>query len=334
MSSSARRGQWKAPFRLTSTTRSHSSADMRIARPSSRTPALLTSTSTGPKRSRTSSKALTTCSESATSALTSDLLPLRESVATVKPSSRSFSAIAAPMPREPPVTSAQPPSGADMRALLPAHDARAPHEARAERRQRDDRAGLQPPVPLGVGQGERDRRRRRVRDAVDVDHDLLGRKAELVAGGREDPDVRLVGDEEVDVVDRQPGAADRLAGRLDHALDRVAVDLATLHAQLRVLALGVEHVRLRGVGAEHEAAAADLEVAARDDHRAGAVAEQHGRAAVVVVGDARERLRAADEHDAGAAGLDLRGRLVERVDEAGAGGVDVDGARVLRAELE
>src|ERR671932_430792 len=151
-----------APFKFTSTTRSHSSADMRIARPSSRTPALLTSTSTGPKRSRTSSKALTTCSGSETSALTSEPVPLRESVATLKPSARSLSAIAAPIPREPPVTSAQPPSGADMGALLPADDARAPHEPGAERRQRYDRAGLEAPVALGVGQGERDRRGGRV----------------------------------------------------------------------------------------------------------------------------------------------------------------------------
>src|SRR3954463_2195761 len=334
MSSSARRVQWKGPFKLTSTTRSHSSADMRIARPSSRPPALWTSTSTGPKRSRTSSNALPTCSASATSALTSELLPLRESVATVKPSSRSLPAIAAPMPREPPVTSAQPLSGADMRALLPARDARAPHEASAERRQRDDRARLQPALALGVGQRERDRGRRRVRDPVDVDHDLLGRQAELVSGGGEDADVRLVGDEEVDVLDRQPGAPDRLAGRLDHAADRVAVDLAALHAELRVVALGVEHVRLRRLGAEYEPAAADLEVAARDDHCAGAVAEQHGGAAVVVVGDARERLGAADQDHARAPGLDLRRGLVERVDEARARGVDVDGARALGAELE
>src|SRR3954464_14971470 len=173
MSSSARRVQWKAPLRLTSTTRSHSSADMRIARPSSRPPALLTSTSTGPKRSRTASKAAATCSESETSALTSEPLPLRDSVATFQPPSRRRCAIAAPIPREPPVTSAQPPSGADMHALLPADDARAPDEAGAERRQRDDPAGLQAPVALGVGQREWDRRRRGVRDLVDVDHELL-----------------------------------------------------------------------------------------------------------------------------------------------------------------
>src|SRR3954468_9185949 len=145
---------------------------MRIARPSSRTPALLTSTRTGPKRWRTCSNAATTCSESATSACTSEPVPLRDSVATFQPSSRSFSAIAAPMPREPPVTSAQPPSCADMRALLPAHDHPAPQEARAERLNPRDRAGLQAALALGLLERERDRRRRCVRDAVDVDHDL------------------------------------------------------------------------------------------------------------------------------------------------------------------
>src|SRR5919199_1603407 len=115
MSSSARRVQWKAPLRLTST-----------------------------------------------------LLEFRDSVAPFQPSSRRRWAIAAPMPREPPVTSTQPPSRADMRALLPAHDARAPHEAGAERRQRDDRARLQAALLLGLRERERDRRRRRVRDPVDV----------------------------------------------------------------------------------------------------------------------------------------------------------------------
>src|SRR5215210_249806 len=330
MSSSARRVQWKAPFKLMSTTRSHSSADMRIARPSSRTPALLTSTRTGPKRSRTWSKAAPTCSGSETSACTS--APLRDSVATVKPSARRRSAIAAPMPREPPVTSAQPPSRADMLALLPAHDARAPHEAGAERGQRHDRTRLEAALALGLLEGERDRGRRRVGDTVDVDHDLLGRQAHLGRRGLDDPHVGLVGDEQVDVLDRQPGALDRLVRRGDHAPDRVAVDLAALHAEHRLDALGVEHVRLGGVGAEDEAAAAELELAAGHHDGAGAVAEQRRGAAVVVVGDARQRLGAAHERDAGTAALDLRGGLVERVDEAGARGVDVDRAGALGAE--
>ena len=71
---------------------------------------------------------------------------------------------------------------------------------------------------------------------------------------------------------------------------------------------------------------------AGDDDRAGAVAEEDRGPAVVVVREARQRLGAADEHDARASGLDERGGLVERVDEPGAGGVDVDrgGARARR----
>ena len=145
-------------------------------------------------------------------------------------------------------------------------------------------------------------------------------------------DVGLVGDEEVDVVDGPPGALERLAGGRGHAPHGVAVDVGALHAQLALVALGVEQVGLRAVGAEHEAADAELELAAGDDHGAGAVAEEHGRRAVVVVDDAAERLGAAHEHDRRAAGLDERGGLVEAVEEAGAGGVEVDRRGALGAD--
>ena len=81
-------------------------------------------------------------------------------------------------------------------------------------------------------------------------------------------------------------------------------------------------------------AAAALVVAAGDDHGAGAVAEQDRGPAVVVVGEARQRLGAAHEHDARAAALDQRGGVVEREEEAGAGGVDVDGGGVVRADAQ
>ena len=54
--------------------------------------------------------------------------------------------------------------------------------------------------------------------------------------------------------------------------------------------------------------------------------------AVLVVGDPRERLGAADEDVAGAAALDQRGGVVEPVEEAGAGGVEVDDAGVRGAD--
>src|SRR5919109_569837 len=164
---------------------------MRMARPSWRTPALLTSTRIGPKRSCTSSNAALTCSALPTSACTSpDVRPRR---ATFHPSASRRSAIAAPMPRVPPVTSAQPSwpllragSGTGLATLLPADDARAPHEAGAE-----------------GGQGE---------------------------------------------------------GGAGHAADGVAVDLAALHAQHALVALGVEEVGLLAVGAQDEAADPQLEV--------------------------------------------------------------------------
>src|SRR6185295_9533372 len=287
-SSSARRVQWKAPDRLVSTTACHSSAGMRMVRPSWRTPALLTSTRIGPKRSRTSSKAAWTCSGSLTSACTSPDERLRR--ATFQPSLSRRSAMAAPMPRVPPVTRAQPsvPLGADMHALLPADQARAPHEAGAEGGQGDGVTGLEAALALGLLQGERDRGRGRVGHAVDVDDDLLRRDAELARRGLDDADVGLMGDEEVDVLHGPPGALERLAAGGRHAAHGVAVDVGPLHAQDALVALGVEQVGLRAVCAEDEAADAQLELAARDDHGAGAVAEEHGRRAVVVVDDATE----------------------------------------------
>src|SRR3954452_3619964 len=161
-------------------TRSHCSALIRMARPSWRSPALLTSTRTGPKRSRTASKAASTDAGSPTSACTSPLE--RPSVAPVKPSSASCAATPRPMPREPPVTSATGLSGRDIDALLPRHDAGAPHEAGAERRERDRVAGLQATLALGLVQRQRDRSARRVRDEVDVDEALLRGHAEAPRG--------------------------------------------------------------------------------------------------------------------------------------------------------
>ena len=130
----------------------------------------------------------------------------------------------------------------------------------------------------------------------------------------------------------RPARCERLAGGRGHAPHGVAVDVGALHAQHALVALGVEQVGLCAVGAEHEAADAELELAARDDHGAGAVAEEHGRRAIVMVDDAAERLGAAHEHDRRAAGLDERGGLVEAVEEAGAGRVEVDRRGALGAD--
>ena len=89
----------------------------------------------------------------------------------------------------------------------------------------------------------------------------------------------------------------------------------------------------RAVGAEHDRADARPSPSAPSTHRAGAVAEQRAaRLPVVGVGEAREDLGADHQHAVGAAGLDLAGGELQRGEEAGAGGADVEGAGALGAE--
>ena len=59
--------------------------------------------------------------------------------------------------------------------------------------------------------------------------------------------VGLVGDEEVDVGDREPGAVEGLGGGVDHPAHRVAEDGLALHPQLALAELGEEQVRLLAV---------------------------------------------------------------------------------------
>src|SRR4051794_1482616 len=153
MSGSAALVQLKAPVRLVLTTLDQSSWSSEIARPSARIPALLMSVRIGPRETRTRAKAAMTASRSATSQ------SARPKRATSQPSASSRVAIAAPMPRVPPVTTAQPSLRSDIRALLPGHDAGTPDEARAEGGEADGRAGCQQPVQLGLLEGERDRGR-------------------------------------------------------------------------------------------------------------------------------------------------------------------------------
>ena len=216
--------------------------------------------------------------------------------------SRRRSAIAAPMPRVPPVT-----SGAAVVAVRHRH-ARAPSSSRCPRPTRSRRRRRP---------GRRWRRacRRPSRSAcsrasgIEADdvlatrstltHDLLGRRCRArraaasmmrtLAWWATKRSMSSIG---------PPGALERLAASPRPCAARRGGRPRALHAQHALVALGVEQVGLRAVGAEHEAADAELELAAGDDDRAGAVAEEHGRRAVVVVGDRDERLGAAHEHDA------------------------------------
>src|SRR5256885_8366482 len=239
---SARRVARKAPERLVASTCSHSSSSSCIERPSARTPALFTSTSTGPKRCSSSAKSSLTASGSATSPRTDSAWPpaasisettpaapsssVRKFTPTGQPSAASMRAIAAPIPREAPVTSALP-----SRAIAdpPFHQRAAPGEAGAERAHQHTHARLEAAVGLGLRERDRDRRRGGVAVGGDaVDHPLE-RQAELLPDGGDDARVGLVIDEEVDVVGGEAGPLQHLKRDLGDAGHGLYDSLVALH---------------------------------------------------------------------------------------------------------
>ena len=111
----------KTDFRLVSSTASQSASLMRINRPSRVTPALLTRMLMPPVSSRILATAASTAAVSPTSTATAqlcrpsavissatfcELASVRERHTTLAPASASFSAMARPMPRPAPVTTA------------------------------------------------------------------------------------------------------------------------------------------------------------------------------------------------------------------------------------
>ena len=110
-----------APFRFVSSTVSQSASLMRISRPSRVTPALFTRMSTLPQSARIFSAAAFTSAESDTStasahalrpsarisaATFSEFSTVRETTTTSAPSAANFNAMARPIPRPAPVTTA------------------------------------------------------------------------------------------------------------------------------------------------------------------------------------------------------------------------------------
>ena len=113
-------------------------------------------------------------------------------------------------------------------------------------------------------------------------------------------------------------------GRLDDHPDGPAEDLLAVHEQGPAV-LALEQVPERAVGVQVPAEQAARAVHRLDDDGAGPVADDDGDLAVVHVGDARERL-GADQQDRARPDGDEAGRRDEAVDEARAGGVEVEGA--------
>ena len=162
-------------------------------------------------------------------------------MATGQPSAASARAMAAPMPREPPVTRAQP-SGVPLRVSSPGPPTRrrpaphvkpAPKAARRTRSPRRDRCR--------VGRGAEG-------DGIDAAEVLPKRSMQSTTRSRVEPEalaerdedarVRLVEDEEVDLVELEPAARGGFEGRLGHAVDGVAEGVVAVHVDNGLVARG------------------------------------------------------------------------------------------------
>ena len=92
-------------------------------------------------------------------------------------------------------------------------------------------APLDPPVTNGEIEGQRNRGRRGVAMQADRGDHLLGRHTEALAGGLDDADVGLMGNQPVDTVDIDTRLGHHLAGDIDEHLDRKLEDGLAVHAQ-------------------------------------------------------------------------------------------------------
>ena len=193
--------------------------------------------------------------------------------------------------------------------------------------------GPEQPIVFGRDEAKRQRGRRGVAKVLDAVHDALGRELKLFRERAQNPAVGLVVDEQVDVLEREPGSLDRCQRRLAHPRHRVAVDLGPVHPQLAVGVGDLDRGRAGAVGAEHDRAdRAELSGCGTEHDRAGAVAEQRRGPLVVPVDDPRGEIGADQEHALGASGLDLSRAERQPRQEPRAGGAEVDCAGAVGAD--
>ena len=118
--------------------------------------------------------------------------------------------------------------------MRPLHQRRAPGEARAHAGHQHQVSFLEPPVRLRVRQGQRDRAGGSIAVPVDVNDHSLPRDAQLLRRVIHDPDVRLVRDVDVDLVDRDAAALEHGLRRRDEHTRRELEDLAPVHVNVAV----------------------------------------------------------------------------------------------------
>ena len=178
---------------------------------------------------------------------------------------------------------------------------------------------------------------------VDRDDDLVFGNAELLRRCFDDPAIGLVRHEPVDLVARNAGCGEGLFDHVGDHADRVLEHFAAFHAQMaggarrRRPAIDIELVLVPAVrtqmGRQNARVRCQPDAGGLlDDNGAGAIAEEHGGTPVGPVENARERLRADHQDTPRQSGPDVGVGGGQRVDEAGAYGLDVERGAMVHAK--
>src|SRR5512132_1362852 len=122
-----------------------------------------------------------------------------------------------------------PPSSLSPHLVRPFDQRRAPREAGSHSRHQYECSGLQHPVLFRVRESERNRTRRSVAEPVDVHHDFLLRKTQLLRGVVDDAYIGLVRDVNVNVLDGAPALVEEFLRGVNHDTCRELENLATVH---------------------------------------------------------------------------------------------------------
>jgi hypothetical protein len=147
-------------------------------------------------------------------------------------------------------------------------------------------AGTQPAVSHEQGQSQGDRGGGRVPGLADVVRNALGIDAEPAANGGDDPRVRLVQDEQVDVVECQAGIGDGTRRRLAEGAHGPLERDVSVHPDPAFVVGGDDRPRGGAVDRQPDPPnpAGGPRPRRSQDDRAGAVSEESGGATVVGIG--------------------------------------------------
>src|ERR1019366_1668021 len=123
--------------------------------------------------------------------------------------------------------------------VRPCQQCRTPGDPASACGEQDAVTGLQRARGLSVGKCQRDGGGSGVPDLGDVTDTALGRNAEFTGEPVQDPGVRLMANQPVDVVEAKPSELEHRPCRLSHVLHRLPEDLLAGHREVVIARRGV-----------------------------------------------------------------------------------------------